>query len=154
MKTVPITRAGYEHLKRELERLIEVERPANVKAIEEARSHGDLSENAEFHAAKERQGFIEGRINELQSQLGQCEIITPGGPYSKAQFGATVTVENQNTGETKTYLLVGPYESAPEKGRLSVAAPLGQALIGKEEGDEVRVRTPKGIQELVITGIS
>ncbi|MFH1135195.1 MAG: transcription elongation factor GreA [Pseudomonadota bacterium] len=153
METVPITREGYEHLKKELERMIKVERPSNVKAIEEARAHGDLSENAEYHAAKDRQGFIEGRIQELQVQMGRCEIISVKGPFEKAIFGATVTVENLETAEEKTYTLVGPYESAPEKGRISVATPLGRALIGKEEGDEVKFKTPKGIQELVITNI-
>ena len=154
METVPITREGFENLKKELEKLINVERPSNVKAIEEARAHGDLSENAEYHAAKERQGFIEGRIQELQVQMGQCDIIDIKGPYEKAIFGATVTVENVDTGEERTYTLVGPYESAPEKGRISVSAPLGRALIGKEEGDEVRVKAPKGLQELVITNIT
>lgn len=154
MQTVPITREGYEQLKKELGRLIEFERPAIVKAIEEARAHGDLSENAEYHAAKERQGLVEGRIQELQTQLGQCEVVQIQGPYEKAVFGATVTVANADTDEEKTYTLVGPYESAPEKGFISVAAPLGQALLGKETGDEVRVRTPKGIQNLVITDIT
>lgn len=153
MDTVPITPEGFTKLKKELDKLLKVERPENVKAIEEARAHGDLSENAEYHAAKERQGFIEGRIQELQVQIGQCEIIEIQGPYEKAIFGATVTLENEDTGEEKTYTLVGPYESAPEKGRISVATPLGKALIGKEEGDEVRFKTPKGRQELVITEI-
>jgi transcription elongation factor GreA len=154
METVPITRKGFDNLKKELDRLTNVERPSNVKAIEEARAHGDLSENAEYHAAKERQCFIEGRIQELQVQMGQCDIIDIKGPYSKAIFGATVTVENVDTGEERTYTLVGPYESAPEKGRISVSAPLGRALIGKEEGDEVRVKAPRGLQELVITNIT
>ncbi|MBF0528689.1 MAG: transcription elongation factor GreA [Deltaproteobacteria bacterium] len=153
MQTVPITREGYDRLLKELARLIEVERPSIVKAIEEARAHGDLSENAEYHAAKERQGMTEGRIQELQVQVGQCEVLEIKGPYQKAVFGATVTVANSETGEEKTYTLVGPYESAPERGRISVAAPLGQALIGKEVGDDVRVRTPKGIQELEIIDI-
>ena len=154
MQTVPITRKGYDNLKKELSRLLEVERPANVKAIEEARAHGDLSENAEYHAAKERQGFIEGRIQELQSQMGECEIIEIGESYEKAIFGATVSVENIDTEDTRTVTLVGPYEAQAELGRISVNSPLGRALIGKEEGDEIRVKTPKGIQELVITNIS
>ena len=154
MQTVPITAEGYKKLKVELDRLIKVERPANVKAIEEARAHGDLSENAEYHAAKERQGFIEGRIQELQGQMGECEILDVAGPFEKAVFGATVKVENVDTGEEKTFTLVGPYESAPEQGRISVATPLGRAVIGKEEGDEVRVKAPKGDQELVIVEIS
>jgi transcription elongation factor GreA len=154
MQTVPITAEGYKKLKVELDRLLKVERPANVKAIEEARAHGDLSENAEYHAAKERQGFIEGRIQELQGQIGECEILEVTGPFEKAVFGATVTVENVDTGEEKTFTLVGPYESAPEHGRISVATPLGRAVIGKEEGDEVRVKAPKGDQELVIVEIA
>ena len=154
MQTVPITKEGYDKLKQELSRMLKVERPANVKAIEEARAHGDLSENAEYHAAKERQGFIEGRIQELQVQMGQCEIIEVEGPFDRAIFGATVTVENVDTGEERTITLVGPYESAPEEGRISVDTPLGKALIGKEDGDEVKVNTPKGLQELVITDIS
>lgn len=153
MDTVPITPDGYKKLKDELSRLLKVERPANVRAIEEARAHGDLSENAEYHAAKERQAFIEGRIQELQGQMGQCEIMEIKGPYERAMFGATVTVEDVNTGDEKTFTLVGPYESQPENGRISVATPLGKALIGKEEGDEITVRVPKGIQELVITEI-
>jgi len=153
METVPITREGYEKLRQELKHLIEVERPSNVRAIEEARAHGDLSENAEYHAAKERQGFIEGRIQELQVQIGHCEIIDVYDAYERAIFGATVTVEYIETGETRTIQLVGPYESAPENGRISVSAPLGRALIGKEEGDEIRVKTPKGIQEMVVTNI-
>ena len=153
MDTVPITPEGYEKLKKELSNLIKVERPANVTAIEEARAHGDLSENAEYHAAKERQGFIEGRIQELQGQIGQCEVIEIKGPYEKAIFGATVTVENVESGEENTFTLVGPYESAPENGRVSVDTPIGRALIGKEEGDDIRFKTPKGMQELVITNI-
>jgi len=154
METVPITREGYDNLKKELGKLLNVDRPANIKAIEEARAHGDLSENAEYHAAKERQAFIEGRVQELQVGLGECEIIDIAGPYEKAVFGATVTLENIETGEERTYTLVGPYESDPENGKISVSAPLGKALIGREEGDDVKVKTPKGVQELEITEIS
>lgn len=154
METVPITREGYDNLKKELERLLNVDRPANIKAIEEARAHGDLSENAEYHAAKERQAFIEGRVQELQVGLGECEIIDIAGTYEKAVFGATVTMENIDTGEERTYTLVGPYESDPENGKISVSAPLGRALIGREEGDDIKVKTPKGVQEFEITEIS
>lgn len=153
METVPITQAGLNKLKQELDRFIKEERPNNVKAIEEARSHGDLSENAEYTAAKERQSFIEGRIMELQGQLSCSEVIDIQGPYSRCVFGATVTLENMETGEEKVYTLVGPFESAPERFRISVATPIGQALIGKEEGDEIRVKTPKGYQEFLITNI-
>lgn len=154
MDTVPITREGYDNLRKELERLCNVERPTIVKAIEEARGHGDLSENAEYHAAKERQGFIEGRIQELQVALGKCQVTETSGPFERAVFGATVTVENIDTGEERTYLLVGPYESAPEDGRLSVTSPLGQALIGKEAGDDVKFRSPRGVQSLEIIQVS
>lgn len=154
METVPITKEGYQNLKKELERLLKRERPANVRAIEEARAHGDLSENAEYHAAKERQSFLEGRIGELQTQMSHCQVIDLNDTYDKVIFGATVTVENIDSGEVKTYTLVGPYESAPERGRISISTPLGRALIGKEEGDEIRVRVPKGDQTLVITAIS
>ena len=153
MEKIPITPEGHENLKKELERLLRVERPANVKAIETARSHGDLNENAEYHAAKERQSFLEGRINELQVQLGQCEIIDVDQDYDRAIFGAKITLENIASGEQSKYMLVGPYESAPEKGRISVTSPLGKALIGKEEGEEVRVKTPGGIQEMEIVEI-
>jgi len=153
MDTIPITREGYENLKKELDRLLKVDRPANVKAIEVARAHGDLNENAEFHAAKERQAFIEGRMNELQVNLGKCEIIDVTGTHDKAVFGAKVTLEDIKTGEETTYMLVGPLESAPEEGRISVVSPLGKALIGKEEGDEVKVQTPGGVREMEIIEI-
>ncbi|MDR1395474.1 MAG: transcription elongation factor GreA [Deltaproteobacteria bacterium] len=153
MDLVPITREGQTKLKKELERLIKEERPAVIKAIEEARAHGDLSENAEFHAAKERQGFIEGRIGELETQLATSQVEDIAGPYSRCVFGATVTMENVDTGDLRTYTLVGPYESAPEKGLLSVATPIGRALLGREEGDEVRVITPVGPQDYSIVSI-
>ncbi|MBW2092718.1 MAG: transcription elongation factor GreA [Deltaproteobacteria bacterium] len=153
MEKVPITREGYEELKKELERMVKIERPENIKAIESARAHGDIAENAEYHSAKDRQAFIEGRINELRVQLGECEIIDPDQEHDRAVFGAKVTLEQIETGEQKRYMLVGPYESAPEKGKISVKSPLGQALIGKEEGDLVRVRTPSGLQEMEIVEI-
>jgi transcription elongation factor GreA len=150
MSTVPITQDGLDSLKKELEKLLKEERPRVIRAIEEARAHGDLSENAEYAAAKERQGFIEGRIMELQSQVASSQVEEIKGPYSRCVFGATVTMEHSETGEEKTYTLVGPYESAPEKNRISIATTIGQALLGREEGDEVRVKTPKGIQEYLI----
>jgi transcription elongation factor GreA len=153
MRLTPITRDGLDKLKRELDKLIKEERPRIIKAIEEARSHGDLSENAEYHAAKERQAFTEGRIAELQTQMSSCQVEDIAGPYSRCVFGATVTLENSDTGEERTYTLVGPYESAPEKGLLSIATPIGKALIGREEGDEVRVNTPKGPQDYVIVSV-
>jgi len=153
MNSVPITQEGLDALKKELDKLLKEERPRVIKAIEEARAHGDLSENAEYAAAKERQGFIEGRIMELQSQVASSQVEEIKGPYSRCVFGATVTMENSDTGEEKTYTLVGPYESAPEKCRISIATPIGQALLGREEGDDVRVKTPKGVQEYVIVAI-
>lgn len=155
METIPITREGFERLKSELKNLEKVERPKNIRAIEEARSHGDLSENAEYHAAKEKQSFIEGRINELKSVIGQSEIIDVDQiPGRSAVFGRTVLLYNPETDEEVSYRLVGPYESDPEKGRISVTSPLGSALIGREEGDEVKVSTPGGLQEYEVVQIS
>jgi transcription elongation factor GreA len=145
MERVPITRTGYEALKSELERLKSVERPQNIRAIEEARSHGDLSENAEFEAAKERQGFIEGRVSELEYKLANADIIDPTSlPKDRAVFGSKVLVENIETGESLEYQLVGPDESDIGNGRISVASPLGRSLIGKRSGDEVVVQVPGG----------
>ncbi len=145
MQSIPITREGYEALKKELENLKRVERPANIKAIEEARAHGDLSENAEFEAAKERQAYIEGRINELEMKLGSAEIIDADKlPKDRAVFGTTVLLENLDTGENVTYQLVGPDESNIEKGRISISSPLGRALIGQKPGNEVVMQAPGG----------
>jgi len=141
----PITINGYEALKKELERLKKIERPANIKAIEEARAHGDLSENAEFEAAKDRQSFIEGRIGELGYKLASADIIDPDElPKDRAVFGCTVLLENIDTGEESEYQLVGPDESDIDKKRISVSSPLGQAMIGKEPGDEVTLNAPGG----------
>ncbi len=152
MERVPITRDGYEALKKELERLKSVERPRNIQAIEEARGHGDLSENAEFDAAKERQGFIESRVGELEFKLANADIIDPGTlPKDRAVFGSRVVVENIDTGENLEYQLVGPDESDIGKGRISVASPLGRSLIGKKTGDEITLQVPGGkrVYELV-----
>jgi transcription elongation factor GreA len=154
MERIPITRDGLEKLREELAKLERVERPANIRAIEEARGHGDLSENAEYHAAKERQSFIDGRINELRSIIGQSEIIeVDKKPSDTVVFGNTVRLYDITSDEETSYLLLGPYESAPEAGRISVTSPIGQALIGMKVGDEVRVKTPKGIQEFEILEI-
>lgn len=145
MERIPITREGYESLKRELETLKSVERPRNIKAIEEARAHGDLSENAEFDAAKDRQAFIEGRISELGFKLGNAEIIdTDTLAKDRAVFGCKVVLENIDTGEEVRYQLVGPDESNIEKGKISVASPLGKAIIGRIPGDEVVLNAPGG----------
>ena len=152
MDRVPVTREGYEALKKELENLKRVERPENIKAIEEARAHGDLSENAEFAAAKDRQGFIEGRIGELGYKLANADVIDPGKlPKDRAVFGTKVLLENIDTGEEVEYQLVGPDESDIVKGRISVSSPLGRAIIGKKPGDELTLEVPGGkrIYELV-----
>lgn len=145
MERVPMTVYGHARLTEELNHLKKVERPAVISAIEEARSHGDLKENAEYHAAKEKQGFIEGRIKELESKLSRAEVIDPtklkGG---KIMLGATVTLVDVDTDKTVTYALVGPDEANLEKGYISTTSPIGQALLAKAEGDEVTVRAPGG----------
>jgi transcription elongation factor GreA len=152
LERVPITRKGYEVLKAELERIKKVDRPENIIAIEEARAHGDLSENAEYHAAKERQQFINARIGELGYKLGNAEIIDPDNlPRDRVVFGSRVLLENIETGEDVSYQLVGPDESNIEEGRISVSSPLGQAIIGKRPDDEITVQAPAGqrVYELV-----
>jgi transcription elongation factor GreA len=142
---VPVTKNGYESLKKELDNLKKVERRQVIKAIEEARAHGDLSENAEYAAAKDRQSFIEGRINELQYKLAHAEIIDPDKlTKSRAVFGSRVVLENIDTGEDFEYQLVGTDESNIERGRISVSSPLGKAIIGKKPGDELTLQTPGG----------
>jgi transcription elongation factor GreA len=155
MDRIPITREGLERLRTELDRLESVEKPENIRAIEEARGHGDLSENAEYHAAKERQSFLEGKINELKAIIGKSEVLeVESGPADRIVFGRTVRLYNLQTDKEIAYQLLGPYESDPENGKISVTSPLGQALIGKEEGDEIRVTTPGGVQEFEILEIS
>ena len=152
MERVPVTREGYEILKKELEKLKRVERPQNIKAIEEARAHGDLSENAEFAAAKDRQGFLEGRISELEYKLARADVIDPDMlNKEKAVFGSRVLLENIDTGQDVEYQLVGPDESDIEKGRISISSPLGKAILGKKPGDELILQVPGGkrVYELV-----
>ena len=154
MDTVPFTKDGLEKLRDELKQLEKIERPKNIRAIAEARSHGDISENAEYHAAKERQAFLEGRINELKSVIAKSEVIeVDEGPADRVVFGRTVVLYNVQTEEEVEYQLLGPYESDPEKGKISVTSPLGQSLIGKVEGDEVKAKTPGGISEYEILEI-
>jgi transcription elongation factor GreA len=142
---VPVTRQGFEALRKELQNLKKIERPQNIKAIEEARAHGDLSENAEYAAAKDRQGFIEGRINELEFKLANIDIIdTDKLPKDRAVFGSKVVLENIETGEDVSYQLVGPDESDIENGRISVSSPLGRAILGRKPGDELTVEVPGG----------
>lgn len=145
MEKIPVTKQGFEALKRELENLKKNERPENLNAIEEARAHGDLSENAEYAAAKDRQGFIEGRINELGYKLANIDIIeTDKLPKDRAVFGCKVVLENIETGEDVSYQLVGPDESDIENGRISVTSPLGKAIIGRKPGDELSIQVPGG----------
>ena len=154
MERIPFTKEGLEKVKKDLTRLERVDRPENIRAIEEARAHGDLSENAEYHAAKERQSFIEGRIIELRGVIGKAEVIeVDTGSSDRAVFGKIVLLYDLQTDQEVKYQLLGPYESKPEEGILSVASPLGQALIGGRAGDEISVKTPGGIQEFEILEI-
>ncbi len=151
MPRIPITKEGYEKLKTELQRLQREERPQVIKAIEEARAHGDISENAEFEAAKDKQGMIEGRIQELTEKIGNSQITElPRDIDGRVIFGCKVIIEDLETGEISSYRLVGPYEADVQAGTISVVSPLGKALIGKEEGDEVKVQTPKGVRNMEI----
>jgi transcription elongation factor GreA len=145
LERVPVTKEGYAALKEELEMLKRVDRPQNIRAIEEARAHGDLSENAEYAAAKDRQGFIEGRIGELEFKVANAEIIeTRKLPKDRVVFGSKVLLENIDTGEDVEYQLVGPDESDIEKGRISISSPLGKAILGKKPGDELAFEVPGG----------
>lgn len=155
MEKVPFTKEGLARLKQELTHLVNVERPQNIRAIAEARSHGDLSENAEYHAAKEKQSFLEGKINELTDVISKAEVVSADSQSGdRVVFCTTVLLYNLQTDEETRYQLVGPYESDPENGRISVTSPLGQALIGKRIGDEIRVQVPRGVQEYEILEIS
>ena len=155
MERTPITKEGLERLRQELHRLERKERPDVIKAIAEARSHGDLSENAEYHAAKERQGFIEGRIMELHGKIGSSEIIDVSTlPDDRVVFGTIVLLNDLDTGDEFKIRLVGPDESNADDGDISVLSPLGRALIGKEPGDEVQVKTPGGLRLLEIMNIN
>ena len=151
---VPITEEGLEKLKQKLHDILTVERPSNIKALEEARSPGDLNENAEYHAAKERQFFLEAKINALEMAINRSEVTEiDKGQTKKIVFGTTVELRNIVNNQNVMYQLVGPYESDPEGGRISVTSPLGKALIGKEEGDDIKIKTPGGVQEFEILEI-
>jgi transcription elongation factor GreA len=150
----PITREGYNHLAKELENLKKVVRPQVIRAIEEARAHGDLSENAEYTAAKEKQAFTEKRIQEIEHRLGSAEIIDPTNfPSDKVGFGSVVTLENRDNGGEVTYQIVGADESDIPSGKISIVSPLGRALLGKEADDEVAVRTPGGVKTYTVLKI-
>ncbi|MBI1301055.1 MAG: transcription elongation factor GreA [Alphaproteobacteria bacterium] len=151
MEQIPVTKTGYEKLTAELENLLKVQRPAVIEAIASAREHGDLKENAEYHAAREQQGFIEGRIQELEAVTGRAQVIDPSTLSGKSiKFGATVTVIDENTDEEETYQIVGDYESDTSNGKLAMSAPVAKAMIGKSEGDSVTVKTPKGERDYEI----
>ncbi|ETW13536.1 transcription elongation factor GreA [Roseivivax marinus] len=144
MEKIPMTRAGNTALEKELKTLKSEERPAIIAAISEAREHGDLSENAEYHSAREKQSFIEGRIKEIEGILSRADVIDPKTLSGSIKFGATVTVVDEDTDEEKTWQIVGEHEANIEKGLLNVKSPIARALIGKDEGDSVEVRTPGG----------
>ena len=155
MRTYPITPAGYAAMKAELRRFIEVERPAIIKAIEVARAHGDLSENAEYDYAKDRQGMIEAKIRDLDAKVSMAEVIDPTTlSGDRVMFGATVHLEDVDTDETLVYQLVGTFEADIKAGRISVEAPIGKALMGKEVDDEVVINVPKGKRTVVITDVA
>lgn len=144
---IPMTPEGHARLTAELKRLKAVERPAVIRAIAEAREHGDLSENAEYHAARERQGFIEGRVMELEDKLARAEVIDIAAQSgTRVMFGAKVKLVDEETDEETVYQVVGPEEAEIQQGLLSVSSPLAQALLGKEAGDSVEVSTPRGVR--------
>jgi transcription elongation factor GreA len=153
MEKIPMTRAGFVALDEELKHLKSVERPAIIRAIAEAREHGDLSENAEYHSAREKQSFIEGRIKELEGLLSLAEVIDPTRLSGAIKFGATVTIVDEDSDEEKTYQIVGETEADLAQGKLSIKAPIARALLGKTVGDEAVVKTPKGEHVYEITHI-
>ena len=154
VQRVPMTVDGYRKMKAQLRHLREVERPQNVRDIEVARSHGDLSENAEYHAAKERQAMLDAQMKQLESKIGLAEVIDPTSlSGERVVFGATVTLENLDNDEEVVYQIVGDDEAEPNEGRISLSSPVARALIGKEIGDEVLVQTPGGARGYEIMGV-
>tara|TARA_B110000914_G_scaffold189191_1_gene174494 strand:- start:880 stop:1350 length:471 start_codon:yes stop_codon:yes gene_type:complete len=153
MEKVPLTRTGAVRLEAEMKKLKSVERPTIIRAIAEARELGDLKENAEYHSAREKQGFIEGRIKELESILGRADIIDPASLSGTVKFGATVTLVDEDTDEEKTYQVVGEPEADIESGKLNMRSPLALAMIGKEEGDSIEFRTPGGTRSYEILAV-
>lgn len=153
MEKIPLTRAGHIALNDELKKLKSVERPAVIRAIAEAREHGDLSENAEYHAAREKQSFIEGRVKELSGILSLADVIDTSKLSGTVKFGAVVQIVDEDTDEEKTYQIVGEPEADIESGKLNIKSPLARALIGKDEGDSVEVRTPGGDKAYEILSI-
>ncbi|AEA60013.1 transcription elongation factor GreA [Burkholderia gladioli] len=156
MSTIPLTKRGAEQLRSELQRLKSVERPAVINAIAEARAQGDLSENAEYDAAKEKQGFIEGRIAEIESKLSAAQVIDPSviDAEGRVVFGATVELEDLGSSATVKYQIVGDDEADIDHGLISVSSPIARALIGKSEGDVAAVQAPSGVREYEIISVS
>ena len=155
MEKIPITKAGFEKLKKDLEKLKSVSIPENIRDIEVARAHGDLSENAEYAAAKERQSFLHGKVQELENNLATSNVINLKGlTNEKVVFGCYVSMEDTDSGEKIKYQLVGPYESDINQNKISVTSPIGKAIIGKCVGDEINVKTPGGQRNLEIVKIS
>ena len=152
MATLPVTKRGADLLKAELQQLKTVERPAVINAIAEARAQGDLSENAEYDAAKDRQGFIEGRIAEIESKLATALVIDPASvdANGKVVFGATVDLEDEDSGDALSYQIVGEDEADLKQGLINIGSPIARALIGKEEGDVAEVHTPGGVRRLEV----
>ncbi|MFY0682813.1 MAG: transcription elongation factor GreA [Thalassovita sp.] len=153
MEKLPMTRGGFAALETELKHLKTVERPAIIRAIAEARELGDLSENAEYHSAREKQSFIEGRIKELEGVISLVDVIDPTTLSGAIKFGATVTLVDEDTDEEKVWQIVGEYEASVEKGLLNIKSPIARALIAKEEGDSVEVRTPGGVRSYEVLSI-
>jgi transcription elongation factor GreA len=153
MDKVPMTRRGFDAMEAELKQLKSVERPAVIKAIAEAREHGDLSENAEYHAAREKQSFIEGRINQIEGLLSRAEVIDPARLSGPIKFGATVKLIDEETDEERVYQIVGEAEADIEAGLLNIRSPLARALIGKDAGDSVEVRTPGGQRSYEVVSV-
>lgn len=156
MATLPITKRGAEKLKAELQKLKTVDRPQIINAIAEARAQGDLSENAEYDVAKDKQGFIEGRIQEIESKLSVSQIIDPADLHADGRvvFGATVQLEDEETGAKVTYQIVGEDEADIKLGLVNIGSPIARALIGKEQGDTVEVQTPGGIMSYDVVSVS
>ena len=154
MQRVPMTPGGYEKLREELDKLLKIERPKNIRDIAEARAHGDLSENAEYHAAKERQSFIEGRIQELKTKIALANVIDPADiSQDNSAFGAKVKVLDLSNDEEKTFMLVGPEEADAKNGKISISSPVGRALLNKRVGDEVTIKAPAKTLEYEILEI-
>lgn len=155
MERIPITKAGFERLKKDLETIKNISIPENVRDIETARAHGDISENAEYSAAKERQSFLYGKVQELEHQLAMANIINLKGlTTEKVVFGCYVSLEDIDSGEKISYQLLGPYESDINQNKISVTSPIGKALIGKKIGSEINVQTPGGIRNFEVIDIS